>query len=75
MHAVLALASHHLNEGSVEQHRQTAFHAFRKSLDVSSQTIEDFSMLDTIVILYSLGVSVLLLSLWLLARPQSSGLD
>lgn len=56
MHAVLALAGHHLVAPDVEDHRQIAIHALRRSLDTSWRTTPLLELLDTIIILFSLDV-------------------
>jgi hypothetical protein len=57
VHAVMALAGHHINSTSTLSHRHTALQLLRQSLDAFGDAETMYSMLDTIVILFSLDVS------------------
>src|ERR1700691_5462940 len=57
VHAVMALAGHHINSTSTLSHRHTALQLLRQSLNAFSDAETMYSVLDTIVILFSLDVS------------------
>ena len=60
VHAVMALSCHHIDVHSPEkvfEHRQTALHLFRQHLVPHSVAQCRYSLLDTVVILFSLDVS------------------
>jgi hypothetical protein len=57
VHAVMALAGHHVNSDSVLGYRHTAVRLLRQRLDTFSNVETLYSVLDTIVILFSLDVS------------------
>ena len=53
----MALAGHHVNSSSALSHRHTALQLLRQSLEAFSDAETMYSMLDTVVILFSLDVS------------------
>jgi hypothetical protein len=57
MHAVMALAGHHVQSTAMLAHRHAALQLLRHGLDTLSNTEAMYSVLDTIVILFSLDVS------------------
>jgi Fungal specific transcription factor domain len=57
VHAVMALAGHHVNSTSTLSHRHAALQLLRQNLNAFSDTETMYSVLDTIVILFSLDVS------------------
>ncbi|KAI9703095.1 MAG: hypothetical protein M1820_005967 [Bogoriella megaspora] len=54
VHAVMALAGHHVHSTSTQDHRHTALQLLRGSLDKYNSVGNGYSMLDTITILFSL---------------------
>lgn len=62
VHAVMALAGHHVNSDSTLSHRHTALQLLRQGLDMFSDPETMYSILDTIVILFSLDVGPSVLS-------------
>lgn len=58
VHAVMALAGHHVKSQSTDDHHYTALKLFRESLDASSNVEDGSSMLDAIMILFSFDVSL-----------------
>lgn len=57
MHAVMALAGHHVQSTTMLAHRHAALQLLRHGLGTLSNTEAMYSVLDTIVILFSLDVS------------------
>jgi hypothetical protein len=60
VHAVMAISCHHIDAYSPEkvfEHRQTALNLFREHLAPHNVVQNRYSLLDTIVILFSLDVS------------------
>ncbi|KGO42028.1 Protein of unknown function DUF3468 [Penicillium expansum] len=53
VHAVMALAGHHVESPSAHNHRHTALKLLRESLNVSGNLEDGFFMLDAIIILFS----------------------
>lgn len=53
----MALAGHHVKSTSTLSHRHAALQLLRQSLEAFSDAETMYSMLDTIVILFSLDVS------------------
>jgi hypothetical protein len=64
MHAVMALAGHHLNSPSALSHRHASLHLLRQSLGVYNDAETMYSVLDTIIILFSLDVGAMFASTW-----------
>jgi hypothetical protein len=58
VHAVMALAGHHVKSASTDDHRYTALKLFRESLNASGNIEGGSSMLDAIMILFSFDVSL-----------------
>lgn len=58
VHAVMALAGHHVESPSAHNHRHTALKLLRESLNVSGNLEDGFFMLDAIIILFSFDVSL-----------------
>ena len=56
VHAVMALAGHHVESTSTQHHRQAAITMLRQTLDTCKFARDGYSMLDTIIILFSLDV-------------------
>ena len=56
IHAVVALAGHHVESTSTQHHRHAAITMLRQSLDMCKFSRDVYSMLDTIIILFSLDV-------------------
>jgi hypothetical protein len=57
VHAVMALSGHHVNSISTLNHRHTSLQLLRQNLNAFSDAETMYSVLDTIVILFSLDVS------------------
>lgn len=57
IHAVMALAGHHVDSPSTLDHRYTALNLLRQGLNRSLQSELIHSVLDAIVILFSFDVS------------------
>lgn len=55
-HAVMALAGHHVDSPTTEDHRRQALQLFREGLDMNSDSNTFYYFLDTIIILFSLDV-------------------
>ncbi|CAI7630489.1 unnamed protein product [Penicillium palitans] len=53
VHAVMALAGHHVKSPSTDDHRYTALRLLRESLNVSGNVEDGSSILDAIMILFS----------------------
>ncbi|ETS84560.1 hypothetical protein PFICI_02585 [Pestalotiopsis fici W106-1] len=64
VHAVCALAGHHVQSTSMLTHRHAALQLLRHSLDTLSDIEAMYSVLDTIVILFSLDETQSLLGTW-----------
>ncbi|KAI9835126.1 MAG: hypothetical protein M1819_002495 [Sarea resinae] len=64
VHAVMALAGHHVNSTSTLSHRHTALQMLRQSLNAFSDAEAMYSVLDTIVILFSLDETQSMLGTW-----------
>ncbi|KAG8166363.1 hypothetical protein KVR01_002052 [Diaporthe batatas] len=64
VHAVMALAGHHVKSDSTLSHRHTALQLLRQALDTFSDTETMHSILDTIVILFSLDETQSMLGNW-----------
>jgi hypothetical protein len=58
VHAVMALAGHHVESPSADDHRHTALKLLRESLNASGNMEDGSSMLDAIMILFSFDVSL-----------------
>ncbi|EZF33587.1 hypothetical protein H109_01392 [Trichophyton interdigitale MR816] len=54
VHAVMALAGHHVHSTSTQDHRHAAFHLIREKLGSYNNTEDVYFMLDAIIILFSL---------------------
>lgn len=57
VHAVMALAGHHVKSTSTRIHQHAALQHLRESLNTYSTGENVYSILDTIIILFSLDVS------------------
>ncbi|PYI08230.1 hypothetical protein BO78DRAFT_405974 [Aspergillus sclerotiicarbonarius CBS 121057] len=64
VHAVMALAGHHVESTSTLVHRQTALQLLRENLNAYSNMEHGYSMLDTIIILFSLDETQSALGTW-----------
>ncbi|KAF7526036.1 hypothetical protein G7054_g10893 [Neopestalotiopsis clavispora] len=64
MHAVMALAGHHVQSTAMLAHRHAALQLLRHGLDTLSNTEAMYSVLDTIVILFSLDETQSLSGTW-----------
>lgn len=58
VHAVMALAGHHVKSPSTDDHRYTALKLLRESLNASGNVEDGSSVLDAIMILFSFDVSL-----------------
>ncbi|EHA21807.1 hypothetical protein ASPNIDRAFT_41279 [Aspergillus niger ATCC 1015] len=58
VHAVMALAGHHVKSPSTDDHRYTALKLLRESINASGNLEDGSSMLDAIMILFSFDVSL-----------------
>ena len=56
MHAVMALAGHHVESSSTQNHRHAALQRLREKLETHNTSGDGNSMLDTVIILFSLDV-------------------
>lgn len=56
VHAVMALAGHHVESTSTDTHRHAALQSLRQSLDKYNCAKHRDSIIDTIIILFSLDV-------------------
>ncbi|KAM5462993.1 hypothetical protein MferCBS49748_006220 [Microsporum ferrugineum] len=54
IHAVMALAGHHVESTSTQDHRHAAFQLLREKLGSYSKAEDVYSMLDAVIILFSL---------------------
>ncbi|KAK2865163.1 hypothetical protein FQN49_003848 [Arthroderma sp. PD_2] len=54
IHAVMALAGHHVQSTTTQDHRHSAFQLLRESLSAGSNPGDAYSMLDAVIILFSL---------------------
>ncbi|OAL74227.1 hypothetical protein A7D00_2259 [Trichophyton violaceum] len=54
VHAVMALAGHHVHSASTQDHRHAAFQLIREKLGSYNNTEDVYSMLDAVIILFSL---------------------
>lgn len=59
LHAVMALAGHHTQSPTTEDHRQNALQLLREGLHSSDPKDGIDHLIDTIIILFSLDVSTL----------------
>lgn len=59
VHAVMGLAGHHVNSTSTQTHRHAALQLLRESLERSSDAGHGYSIIDAIMILFSLDVGLL----------------
>ena len=57
IHAVMALAGHHVGSNAALSHRHEALQLLRRSLDIFDDSETMYSALDTIIVLFSLDVS------------------
>ena len=57
VHAVMSLAGHHVESTSTLVHRHEALQLLRESLTTCSNLGQAYSILDAIIILFSLDVS------------------
>ncbi|KAE8367924.1 fungal-specific transcription factor domain-containing protein [Aspergillus caelatus] len=64
VHAVMALAGHHLESTSTDTHRHAALQSLRQNLDKYNSTKHRESILDTIIILFSLDETQSALGTW-----------
>ncbi|KAK9361523.1 fungal-specific transcription factor domain-containing protein [Lipomyces starkeyi] len=64
VHAVMALAGHHVESPSTQNHRHAALQLLRESLNTYSNAGDGYSMLDTIIILFSLDETQSALGNW-----------
>ncbi|KAL1303052.1 hypothetical protein AAFC00_003361 [Neodothiora populina] len=64
VHAVMALAGHHVTSTSTLTHRHTALHLLRQRLNALVDAEDVYSMLDTIVIIFSLDETQSILGNW-----------
>ncbi|CAG8899850.1 unnamed protein product [Penicillium egyptiacum] len=64
VHAVMALAGHHVKSPSTDDHRHTALKLLRESLDASGNVEDGSSMLDAIMILFSFDETQSTLGYW-----------
>ncbi|KAB8230975.1 transcription factor domain-containing protein [Aspergillus alliaceus] len=64
VHAVMALAGHHVSSTSSLSHRHAALQLLRQSLNAFSDPETMYSVLDTIVILFSLDETQSILGNW-----------
>ncbi|RDL41498.1 Uncharacterized protein BP5553_01477 [Venustampulla echinocandica] len=64
VHAVMALAGHHVNSTLTLSHRHAALQLLRHSLNAFSDAETMYSVLDTIVILFSLDETQSILGNW-----------
>lgn len=64
VHAVMALAGHHVESTSTLDHRHTALQLLRESLNTYNNAGDGYSMLDTIIILFSLDETQSALGNW-----------
>lgn len=58
VHAVMALAGHHVKSPSTDDHHHTALKLLRESLNASGNMEDGSSMLDAIMVLFSFDVSL-----------------
>ncbi|KAK9367020.1 fungal-specific transcription factor domain-containing protein [Lipomyces kononenkoae] len=64
VHAVMALAGHHVESTSTQDHRHAALKLLRESLETYRNARDGYSMLDTIIILFSLDETQSTLGNW-----------
>ncbi|PWY66039.1 hypothetical protein BO94DRAFT_579770 [Aspergillus sclerotioniger CBS 115572] len=64
VHAVMSLAGHHIESTSTLVHRHAALQLLRESLTTCSNMGQGYSMLDTIIILFSLDETQSALGNW-----------
>ncbi|KAL2075862.1 hypothetical protein VTL71DRAFT_805 [Oculimacula yallundae] len=64
VHAVMALAGHHVKSASTSSHRHSALRLLRQNLDIFEDAEAMYSMLDTIVILFSLDETQSMFGNW-----------
>ncbi|KNG86741.1 hypothetical protein ANOM_005892 [Aspergillus nomiae NRRL 13137] len=64
VHAVMALAGHHVESESTNIHRHTALQLLRESLEICTKPGHSSAILDTIVILFSLDETQSALGTW-----------
>ncbi|KAK7226584.1 hypothetical protein V2G26_014587 [Clonostachys chloroleuca] len=64
MHAVMALAGHHLHSPSALSHRHASLHLLRQSLSAYNDAETMYSVLDAIIILFSLDETQSMLGNW-----------
>ncbi|OGM45077.1 hypothetical protein ABOM_006618 [Aspergillus bombycis] len=64
VHAVMALAGHHVESTSTDTHRHAALQSLRQNLDRYNSTTHRESILDTIIILFSLDETQSALGTW-----------
>ena len=64
VHAVMALSGHHVHSTTSLHHRIAALQLLRESLNTDRSFESTWSMLDTVIILFSLDVSVILPRRW-----------
>ncbi|KAJ5238223.1 hypothetical protein N7489_008314, partial [Penicillium chrysogenum] len=64
VHAVMALAGHHVESPSADDHRHTALKLLRESLNASGNMEDGSSMLDAIMILFSFDETQSTLGYW-----------
>ncbi|KZF23468.1 hypothetical protein L228DRAFT_246242 [Xylona heveae TC161] len=64
VHAVMALGGHHVESTSTQIHRQAALQLLRENLGTYSNAGHGYSMLDTIIILFSLDETQSALGNW-----------
>lgn len=57
VHAVMALAGHHVNSTSTLDHQHASLQLLRQSVNTFSDVETMYSMIDTIMILFSLDVN------------------
>jgi len=60
VHAVMALSGHHVHSTTSLHHRIVALQLLRESLNTNKSFESTYSMLDTVIILFSLDVSLTL---------------
>ncbi|KAH8696617.1 fungal-specific transcription factor domain-containing protein [Talaromyces proteolyticus] len=64
VHAVMGLAGHHVESRSSQSHRHVALQMLREGLSIYSDARDCYSMLDTIIIIFSLDETQSALGNW-----------
>ncbi|KAI0968366.1 hypothetical protein F4678DRAFT_442851 [Xylaria arbuscula] len=64
LHAVMALAGHHVKSQGMEQHHQTSLKLLREAINTIYNNTDVYHMLDTIIILFSLDETQSTLGNW-----------